>query len=54
MLDFNTIKSYTRKHLQLARKHPVFAFHLAMAEVIDVDVTNYMRNVGFFDFVVDC
>ena len=50
-LDFNTIKQYLRRHMFLARRDPIYALHLAMAEMYDVDVTNYMRKVGYFDFV---
>ena len=52
-LDFNTIKNYLKRHWHTARRNPLFALHMAMTEVVDVDVTEYMRSVGYFDFVYE-
>ena len=52
-LDFKTIKQYLRRHMFLTRRDPIYALHLAMTQVSNIDVTNYMRKVGYFEFVQD-
>ena len=50
-LDFNTIKSYIRRHYRSARCRPVHTLHRALANMVDVDVTNWMERVGHFEHI---
>ena len=52
-LDFNTIKTYIRRNYALARRNPLYVLHRSLATLIDVDVTDYMRQAGYFRHIYD-
>ena len=53
-LDFNTVKQYVRRHMHVARRRPLYVLSTVLTELLDVDVTNYMQSVGYFDFIQNC
>ena len=53
-LDFNTIKAFVKRNYFIARQRPIYTLHKALYQTVNVNVTTWMRRVGYFDHILDC